>query len=312
MIEGLTDKQRLIKTFNILSLLNIDYNKQIEIKMIIIGILYMGQIEFIENNEIVSIKSDLNENLMKNEIKNSINNEKNENLNEKSIKNVNFNENFNKNFNENSNEIVNHICYLFQLNVSMFVTKLTTRVIYVGPFQQEMIVPLSLLQANDLKDIISKNIYEKLFLWLVYIINQSTNFNQQKSSFHNENNNKSTFDNQNNDEKSTFINEKSTFINEKSTFINDKSTFIDEKSTFMNEKSTFMNEKSNLHNKNIHKTHNNKHNSNDLNESSIRMISLLDIFGFECFEINKFEQLNINYANEKLQQKFTFDVFQVS
>lgn len=111
------------------------------------------------------------------------------------------------------------VAHLFKLEVSDLEERITIRNIEI--VGTEMTLPLTVDQASDGRDALAKEIYARLFLWLVGVVNLST------ASY----------------------------------------------------------------------------------GEIVSTISLLDIFGFESFAVNRFEQLCINYANEKLQQKFTQDVF---
>ena len=118
-------------------------------------------------------------------------------------------------------------CELLGLEVAAFEKDTTVRRIVTS--SEEVMVKLSREQASDGRDALAKDIYDRLFQWLVVAINEST-----------------------------------------------AAHGLERDRAY---------------------------------RGSERTIALLDIFGFESFQINRFEQLCINYANEKLQQKFTQDVF---
>ena len=135
-------------------------------------------------------------------------------------------------------EISEKISNLFEINSEELEKALVWKIREVN--KQQILSPLSLKECEGLKDSLSKNLYEKLFLWLVKKLNLTV-FPED--------------------------------IQKKNLLEVRKSIKILRKSVYSPD---------NLRNS----------------------IGLLDIFGFENFEINSFEQLCINFTNEKLQQLY--------
>ena len=140
-----------------------------------------------------------------------------------------------------SREFMDNASTLLEINAFRLSEALRTRELYVA--NEKVTVTLSDEQSVDARDAFAKDIYGKLFAWIVQKINTSL-------SPSNDLQNQTT------------------------------SRFLDPR--FQNQQS------------------NEKKSSRDDDLS----IGVLDIFGFEIFEQNFFEQLCINFANEKLQEHF--------
>ena len=143
-------------------------------------------------------------------------------------------------------EINQLICDLFGLKQEEIEKTMVWKVREVG--KQQILSPLSLRDCEGLKDSLAKNLFEKLFLWLVRRLNLTV-FPEEIGA------------------------NSGTSLREVR-----KSIKIIRKSVMQG-------------------------------ETNRNSIGLLDIFGFENFEVNSFEQLCINFTNEKLQQLYVSYIY---
>jgi myosin heavy subunit len=198
VVEGVTDGDRLLATIDALQLLGLKESIRLQLYQMLIGILFLGNIGFVgvdgDNTKAIVDQADSGS--------------------------------------RSDDASALDICSkLLAVSVEDLKNCLCWRTIDVE--NAKLPVPLSVEQAVAGRDAMAKEIYSRVFNWLVHVINFNTSFRP---------------------------------------------------------------------------TGHGTSTSNGAVTTGVGTISLLDIFGFECFPVNSFEQLCINYANEKLHQKFTFDV----
>ena len=126
-------------------------------------------------------------------------------------------------------ELVTNICDLLKCQKELFVDAITKRIIHIKDVPYPS--PLNLDNCISSRDSLAKELYNRLFLWIVKKMNSR---------------------------------------------LSPQYTFSAE----------------------------------DEENKNIKYIGLLDIYGFECFDLNSLEQLCINYTNEQLQHLYLNDFFE--